>query len=72
MMSDQILYIGIPAIAATVIFLLRTIFASKCAHVRFGWGCIDIDREVRLEVRDIGHPSPSKYPLEIITDESKV
>lgn len=46
-------------IGGILIFMLRTIFASKCREVNLLWGCVRIDREVDLEMRDI-RQSPAK------------
>jgi hypothetical protein len=36
-----------------LVFMLRTIFASKCRVVHLFWGCLKIDRDVDIEMRDI-------------------
>lgn len=36
-----------------LIFMLRTVFASKCRLVNILWGCLQIDRDVDIEMRDI-------------------
>lgn len=56
-------------VAAFLVFMLRTIFASKCRMVNILWGCLMIDRDVDIEMRDIrqsperNHSSRSGAPL---------
>lgn len=53
--------------SGVLVFLGRLIFSSKCNHVMCCWGCVQVDREVNLELTDLqpsntnsfrGFPSP--------------
>jgi hypothetical protein len=53
-------------VCGLLIFLLRTVFASKCREVDICWGCFRVDREVNLEMRDIRQsPERSRSNQEI-------
>jgi hypothetical protein len=63
------------------IFLIRSLFASKCTRFQVGWGCVDVVRDVDIELQDIRQHQPgdvaesrSRCPSEVdvaIKDESK-
>ena len=36
-----------------LVFIIRSMFASKCVKLNIGWGCIDIVRDVDMEMQDI-------------------
>jgi hypothetical protein len=35
------------------VFIIRSLFASKCLRFQVGWGCIDVERDVNIEMSDI-------------------
>lgn len=50
---------ALTVIAGVIVFLMRSLFASKCIRINIAWGCIDIERDVDVEMSDI-RQSPSR------------
>lgn len=57
------------------VFLIRSLFASKCIRFQIGWGCVDVVRDVDMEMQDIRQnqaeevgESRSRCPSEVEVD----
>lgn len=53
-MSDTtFLLAALTIISGAFVFCMRSLFASKCVKFEIGWGCIQVERDVDMEMQDI-------------------
>lgn len=58
-MDSTFLLAALTIIVGAFVFVIRSLFASKCIRFQVGWGCIDVERDVDVEMQDIRN-SPHK------------
>ena len=71
-MDSTFLLAALTIIVGALIFIVRSLFASKCTTVKCGWGCLKVTRDVDVEMSDI-RQSPtknveSKHELRVVTN----
>lgn len=57
--DSTFLLAALTIISGAIVFAIRSLFASKCSVVKCGWGCVEVTRDVEVEMQDI-RQSPSK------------
>lgn len=52
-MNDTFYLAALTVVCGAIVFLIRSCFASKCIRFKCGFGCIDVTRDVDMEMPDI-------------------
>jgi hypothetical protein len=61
-MDSTFLLAALTIICGALVFFIRSLFASKCVRFQIGWGCIDVERDVDMEMQDIRQNHSNQCP----------